>query len=143
MKDKKTFIPDILEALNRLWNNGDVSHVEDLVTADFVRREPLDNIINGPQELARLVLDLRTQYPDMVVTFEENVFDGETMFINWRFRGTDRVQHPRSEIPPSGNKVDFKGVDMLRFAEDKIAEDAVYYDELQVLQQLGHIPATM
>ena len=87
--------------------------------------------------MAEYVRDLRVQYPDLLVTFEEIVFDGEKMVSHWRFKGTDMGMHAASQGPPTGKKVDFKGVDVVHFKDGKIVDDYIYFDQLEILQQLG------
>jgi steroid delta-isomerase-like uncharacterized protein len=143
MKEQHIFVADMLEEFNRLWNNGDMSHVKELFAPEAVRREPTERVFEGPEALAEHILGVRTHYPDLIVTFEETIFDGEKMVVKWRFRGTEKGVYPGGDFTPSGNKVEFEGVDILRFEEGKIVEDSVYYDDLNVLQQLGRIPESL
>jgi predicted ester cyclase len=143
MKEQGTFVATMLEEINRMWNNGDVSHVKELFVPDFVRHEPPHRVFEGPQALADHILGVRKQYPDMIVTIDETIFDGERMVVKWRFRGTEKGVYPGSEFSPSGNGVEFEGVDILHLDEGKIVKDHVYYDDLNVLQQLGRIPESL
>jgi predicted ester cyclase len=43
-------------------------------------------------------------------------------------------------IPPTGNRIDIRGISFFRFADGKIAEDWVEENTLSVLQQLGVVP---
>lgn len=140
MKDEKVFVADMLEQLNRLWNNGEVSVAREILASDFVRHEPGAEPIEGPQALAEDVLNLRRRFPDLIITFEENVFDGETMVTQWRFRGTDLGKLVGSESEPTGKKIDYKGVDVLHIKGGKIVKDFAYFDQVTILQQLGVMP---
>lgn len=143
MKDQQTFVGDMLEHFNRMYNNGDVSAAADVFAPDFVRIDPSNEEVRGPEGAAQYILDLRTQYPDILITFREHVFDEDKMAVHWHLQGTDLGTHARSKLEATGKEVDFRGTDVLRFEGDKIVEDHVYYDQLEVFQQLGLIPAEL
>ena len=140
MKEEKEFVAKMLEQLNRLWNNGEISLAGDILTPDFVRHEPGAAPIKGPHTMGQDIENLRQQFPDLIITFEENIFDGQTMAIQWRFRGTDLGKHPVQQTDPTGKKVDYKGVDVLHIKDGKIAEDFAYFDQVTIMQQLGLMP---
>lgn len=139
MKERQQFIADLVERANRVWNNGDFMVFNDLYAPDLVCHHPGVGTLEGSQAMAEYIHDLRVQYPDLLFTIEETVFDGEKMVCHWRFKGTDMGMHAASQGPPTGKKVDFKGVDVLHFKDGKIVDDYIYFDQLEVLQQLGMV----
>lgn len=140
MKDKNKFMADMIEKINRLWNNGEISITGDIITSDFVRYEPGSDPVVGPQGLSKDIIDLRQRFPDLVITFEENIFDGNTMVVHWRFRGTNLGQDRETGMEATGKKVDYKGVDVLHIKDGKISKDYAYFDQVTLLQQLGLMP---
>ncbi len=140
MNDDKAFLADMLEKLNRLWNNGEVSVAAEILTPDFERQEPGAELLQGPQALQEYVLNLRDRFPDLIITFEENIFDGQTMVTRWRFKGTDLGRDAASQIEPTGKNIDYKGVDVLHIKDGKIDKDFAYFDQVTILQQLGMMP---
>ena len=47
----------------------------------------------------------------------------------------------RHEMPPSGRRVTFRAIDIVRIADGKIVEHWAVTDNLALMQQIGAIPA--
>ena len=56
---------------------------------------------------------------------------------------TDTLAGPAGEIPATGRTLHGRGVQMLRIEDDCAAEVQLYFDQVQVLTQLGLMPATV
>lgn len=67
------------------------------------------------------------------------IVKGDRIVVLWTFSGTNTApfRTPLGAVPATGNKVQFSGVAIDRVDEGKIVEEWVYYNVLQVLQQLG------
>jgi steroid delta-isomerase-like uncharacterized protein len=80
-----------------------------------------------------------TGFPDLQVTVEDLVAQGEKVVSRW----TGRATHAGSfmNIPPTGRRVTVTGIAIVRLEGGKIAEEWVNFDALGLLQQLGVIPA--
>jgi len=137
MDEDQKFVPDLLERANRVWNNGNFMVFDELYAPDVIHYHPGMGVLEGSQSLAVYIRNLRAQYPDLVITFEETIFDGEKMVCQWRLKGTDMGMHAASAGPPTGKNVDIKGAEVMYFRDGKIVEDHVYYDQYALLQQLG------
>jgi steroid delta-isomerase-like uncharacterized protein len=82
---------------------------------------------------------LRTAFPDVAVTVEDLLAEGDEVAVRWTWRGT---QHgPFLGIPPTGEAVAGSGIGLFRIADGQIVEDFVQEDTFGLLQQLGAIPA--
>ncbi len=79
-----------------------------------------------------------TAFPDMHVTTDQVITEGDTVI----YRGTVRGTHTGdfNGIPPTGKQFTLEGIDILRLADGKIQEIWVAYDMLSLLQHLGVIP---
>jgi steroid delta-isomerase-like uncharacterized protein len=78
-------------------------------------------------------------FPDLHATLDETIVKGDKIIWVWTFAATNTgsFHTPLGDIPPTGNKVQFSGVAIDRVDEGKIIEEWVYFNVLQVLQQLG------
>ena len=45
-----------------------------------------------------------------------------------------------TELPPTGKRVEMKGMELVRVRDGKIVVDNLYYDNLAVAAQLGLVP---
>ena len=77
--------------------------------------------------------------PDLHATIGEIIVKSDKIIWVWTFSATNTgsFHTPLGDIPPTGNKVQFSGVAIDRVDEGKIVEEWVYFNVLQVLQQLG------
>jgi steroid delta-isomerase-like uncharacterized protein len=78
-------------------------------------------------------------FPDLQATMDETIVKGEKIIWVWTFSATNTgpFHTPMGDIPATGKKVQFSGVAIDRVDEGKLVEEWVYFNVLQVLQQLG------
>jgi steroid delta-isomerase-like uncharacterized protein len=140
---EKITLPYLQELTLRLWNEGDLSVLDELFEPDFVGQEPYQGMINGREGMAGHVSILRTQYPDLNLTIMDDIFDGNTYVTHWRYEGTDEGDFEGRPVPPTGKKVDFQGTSFFHLENGKIVDELRFYDLLQVYQQLGLMPESI
>jgi steroid delta-isomerase-like uncharacterized protein len=125
--------------VNEIWSRGDKSVVNELLSRDFVRYEPGDpQAYRGPEGLKQRVDFYRKAFPDLVVTIDDMVVEGDKGAVLWTARGTHRG--PLGHIPATGKNVTTPGISMIRFRNGKIEEERGIWDTLGFAQQLGAIP---
>jgi steroid delta-isomerase-like uncharacterized protein len=91
---------------------------------------------------AKLLMAVFTSaFPDLQLTTEDLVAEGEKVAIRNTWRGTH--QGAFQGVPPTGKYVTFTGTDLFRVEGGKIAEQWADLDALGLLQQLGAIPAVV
>ena len=98
-------------------------------------------ILNG-QEVSRDVIEQAISarlaaFPDMHVTVDEQVAEGDKVSTRRTWTGTHRGMY--RGIEPTGKHVTWTQISIVRCEEGKIVEDWAVADELTLLQQLGHI----
>ena len=78
-------------------------------------------------------------FPDLHAALDETIVKGDKIIWVWTFSGanTGSFHTPLGDIHATGKKVQFSGVAIDRVDEGKIVEEWVYFNVLQVLQQLG------
>ena len=77
-------------------------------------------------------------FPDGRMEILDTIADAERLWCYWVSRGTHSDTY--LGIPATGRKVEYKGVDIYRFEQGKIAECWAVPDVLALLRQLGAIP---
>jgi predicted ester cyclase len=78
-------------------------------------------------------------FPDMHVTVEDVIEDGDRIATRGRFVGTHRGEF--NGVPATGRPVDVKYIDVWRVEDGKAVENWVQMDLLGLLQQVGAVPA--
>jgi steroid delta-isomerase-like uncharacterized protein len=123
------------------WNRGDTATMDELVAADSVDHSTVggtDHEELGAESFKQIVGMFRAGMPDMHLTIEDEVAEGDRVVHRWRLRGTHRG--PIMGVPPTGKQLTFTGTTIVRIADGKIAERWANVDELGLLQQLGVVP---
>jgi steroid delta-isomerase-like uncharacterized protein len=122
------------------FNRGDVSHFDEFMTPDFVEREVLPpGTPPGREGVKQLTMMLRSAFPDFKATIEDIVAEGDKVVIRQTWTGTQTGEF--MGIPPTGKRVSFGVIDILRMAGGKCAEHWGQMDNMSLMQQLGVIPA--
>ena len=88
--------------------------------------------------LRRAFAGMTEAFPDVRITEEALIGEGDAVVLRWAFRGTHRG--PFRGIPPTGRTVDWTGIDIYTVAAGRIAELVREADTLALLQQLGAAP---
>jgi predicted ester cyclase len=92
----------------------------------------------GPGGFKLFVSTYRTAFPDVQMTVEDQIAEGDMAVTRWTARGTHRGE--LMGIPATGNEIEVMGMAMGRAAGDKMVEGWTNWDGLGMLQQLGVIP---
>jgi|SRR5215211_5122793 len=143
-REEKTmsFNANLLERYVERYNAGDLDTVMELYAEDAVQIMP-DGIFEGRDAIrARLAQDL-VAVPDAVHTVRSFVEQGDSFADEWTFVGTQTGPFPLpdgTELPPTGKRVEVKGMEFVQMRDGKIVVDNLYYDYLGIAAQLGLIP---
>ncbi len=131
------------KAIARRWydeafNKHRVAAIDELYAPDFVTHDnplvPEGNSAGAKQLFAGLFAAV----PDMSVTVEDIIAEGDKVVARYTTRGTQ--QGELMSIPATGKSFTMTCIDILRFKDGKIAEHWVEADQLGMMQQLGVIP---
>ncbi len=124
----------VAEVLNR----GNLKALDECITLDFIYHGPGGREIKGIADYKRFIDELRAQSPDIHVTIENILAEGN--LVATRTLCTFTVIDRNNAAAPK-KKVTMDGSILDRFEGKKIAETWEHYDRLGLYQQLGLIPA--
>jgi steroid delta-isomerase-like uncharacterized protein len=119
-----------------LVNQQNPDAIDELYTPNFVWHEP-DEDIQGSEEARKFLGMYLSAFPDMRVTVEDVIAEGDKVVSRWTIRGTHRGE--MMGIAPTDEQIEIKGITIHRIEGGKIAEEWERYDNLGVMQQLGAI----
>lgn len=133
---------DILEHYVELYNEGDVAACMELYADDAVQVMH-DGVFEGREAIEeRLSRDLIT-FPDITYTVLSFFEQGDRFADEFVVVGTQTGPFPLpdgTEIPPTGRRVEIRGMEFVEVRGGKIVVDNLYYDNVSLLAQLGVIP---
>jgi predicted SnoaL-like aldol condensation-catalyzing enzyme len=119
------------------FNNGNLARLDELFAANF--REHQDGMLPPNLEGVKgAIRSLRAAFPDLMLTIEEIIADGDKTWARITARGTHRGQF--MHLPPTGKTITIDVIDICRFEGGKIAEHWGVADRLAMMQQIGAIP---
>ncbi len=123
----------------QVWNKRRVDLLEEFYTEDTVFHAASFPSRSGLEAVREGVAMLLNAYPDIQVTIEGEIAEGENVAVRWTKRCTH--QGELLGIPPTGKQVSTAGINIYRLVNGKIAEEWLWNDNLSEFQQLGVIPA--
>ena len=130
------------EIVQRFWGvwEGDLGLVDELVGADYVNHSPgMPGQPDGPEGIKAIVKMFRAGMPDLGFVIEDVITEGDKVVMRYRIEGTHEGE--LFGVPPTGRRVSIESVTVERVSGGKIREHWRVTDTLDMMQQLGAIPA--
>lgn len=126
--------------VEEVFNQGNVSIIDELLAPNFVEREVLPPGTPGGREgVKQLTMMFRTAFPDFNVSIDDMIAEGDKVVARTTWNGTQKGEF--MGIPPGGKRVSFDVIDIIRVSEGKGVEHWGVMDSSALMQQLGVIPA--
>ena len=129
----------------RSWEvvtEGSLDTLEDALAEvyanDFILHEAGEDIV-GIEGLTQFVSMLRSAVPDLRITLEDDIAEGDKVVTRWTASGTH--QGELMGIAPTGNQVTITGITIHRIEDTKIVEEWSNWDALGLMQQIGADPS--
>jgi len=98
--------------------------------------EPAPQGING---LKGLIASLRTAFPDLSATVDEQVAEGDKVVSRVTMSGTHEGEF--MGVPATGKSFTIPGVSIWEVIDGQLISEWVSWDSMSMMQQLGLLPA--
>ena len=122
-----------------LFSGGKLDVADEVYAPSYVGHDPSNpEEVRGLQAAKRAASEYRKAFPDLQLSVEDLIAEGDRVAARLRFRGTHLGE--LNGIAPTGRRVDCTGSVISRIEEGKIAEDWANFDDLGMMQQLRVIP---
>ena len=128
----------VLQMLDAAWNRGDTSVLDTSVAEDHVDHDDDGDDI-GREHLVQAILAYRAAFPDLRMSFADQIAAGDQVATRWTASGTHHGE--LNGIPATGRSARISGIFIHRLTDEKITESWTSFDRLGLLQQLGVIPS--
>ncbi|WP_297798168.1 ester cyclase [uncultured Eudoraea sp.] len=123
--------------IDSCWNDQNVTKLNELVAKDFIRILNGINVAANENELGAHMNVFFTGFPDLKIQYNNLYIEGNNLFMNWECTGSNTGIF--GEMPATGKKIKIQGLSHLYFTDEgKLYKEDVYYNELDLLQQLGY-----
>jgi len=136
-------IKEITERGIVAFNQHDAATLAELCAADAVCTAPGDIVCHGPAEVGQFMQSWFTAFPDCRSSTTRVLYAGEDASIEEGiFEGTQSgvFTTPMGDIPPTHRKVRGEYTSILTIRAGKVVSQHLYFDRLQLLEQLGLVP---
>ncbi len=125
-------------AVEEVLNKGDLSLANELVDANYIGHQPGLPDFKGPEGFRQYMTMMRTAFPDIHLTIEDTVAEGDKVVMRYTGRGTHKGD--LMGIAPTGKQITITGMVISRHVGGKQVEAWVAMDQLGMLQQMGVVP---
>jgi steroid delta-isomerase-like uncharacterized protein len=132
-EDNKALVRRFYE---EVWDRGNSEVAFDVFAADYVRHDfRSSEALPGPAGQKKIADDFRAAFPDLHVSVDLIIGEGDFVVGRWTATGTHRGSW--AGIEPSGRRISFSAANIFRFEDGKVAEIWNHRDDLGLQEQLG------
>ena len=123
-------------------NSGDIEliskTIDQVVEPNALIRTPLPSAATGAALLKEVFGRLHQAFPDLHITIEDLIAEGEKVVARNTVTGTHKGEY--MGVAPTGTFIRYNEIFICRFANGRIAETWGIVDALSQLRQLGALP---
>ena len=136
-------VRDAFERGTETFNAHDMDGFAAVLADDVVFRAPSGMSGEGKAACVEFYGGWLSAFPDGHVEIHDVHIVGDVAVEEGTFTGTQAgvLRGPAGEVPPTGRSVAADYIQVLRFRDGKCMSFNLMYDRLQMLEQLGLIPA--
>lgn len=131
----------VRRVIEESWNHGKIAVHDEISAPTYIHHDPSFPNIRTRDDYKAWVLQLRSAIPDLHLTIDDLIAEGDEVSVRWSLQGTNTNDMTTPlHVRAAGKRVAFTGVTLIRFAGEKVVEDWHFGDNLTFMQQLGVIP---
>ena len=137
MADPRQIAAENVDAVNA----NDAERLRATYAPDAVAVAP-DARLEGADAIVDYVMVWAHAFPDMRQTVVNELVAGDWVVSEFTVTGTHTgtLASPDGDIPATNRRATGRGVQLQRVENGRIAEEHVYFDQLEILAQLGLVP---
>ena len=118
---------------DQIFNQGKFEVANEIYAPDFVNHGYKRNV--GLREDQAAVHQEKAAFPDLKMSVEHMVAEGDLVTVLWTFRGT-HTAGGYAALPATGTPIQMRGINIWRIVDGKIREEWSSFDELGAYSQV-------
>ena len=134
----KTNCDIVRRFIEHVINRGEIDAVDQFFWEEMVEQVPFPGQGPGIEGLKGVLRGLKSAFPDMHWTIEEQIAEGDKVLSRFEWTGTH--SGPFLGVPATHRPVKVWGMVIDRFESGKIKDTRIIMDTLGLMVQLGVIP---
>src|SRR5436305_3614558 len=134
---------DVIDRGLQAWKDRDVEAFAACYAEDAVLQGPGGLDVHGRDGARQFYSLWNEACPDNEIEITATYACGDVVVQEGIFHGTQtgNLMTPTGQaIPPTGQRMDGEYADVFKLAGDQIVSDRIYFDQMQLLMQLGLVP---
>lgn len=124
--------------IEEIINKQNPALADELIDPNFVDHGVTGMGFKGPEGFKQYFTTLITAFPDLRLTIDDMVAEGDKVAMRLTARGTHKGDF--MGIAPTGKQVTMTGIVIQRIANNKCVEGWLVNDNLGMMQQMGVVP---
>lgn len=121
-------------------NTANEALADELISPDAIFYVPgRPDPMRGPAGYLEIIHMMRSGFPDIQWTLDDMIAENDQVAARYTMRGTH--QGTFFGVPPSGKSIEVGAINFYRFSGSQIIEEFGQPDLLDLLQQIGAVPA--
>ena len=121
--------------IQEVFNEGRLDMLEQLLSPSYIYQDAPPGTPPNADGIRQVVTNARTAFPDLKVTIEDMVGEGDKICARLTTRGTHKGVF--FDIPPTGKTISMKGLTMIHIVDGRMAASWVLNDVMSLMNQLG------
>ena len=121
--------------MDEVWSKGNLDVIDEIFATDFFSHGRQERGVEG---LKQTIARQRAAFPDLQVTIEDLIAEGDKVVIRRTIRGTHKGEF--QGIAPTDKQTALASIAIFRIDDGKIKEIWQVNDRLSLLEQIGAIP---
>ncbi len=120
--------------LEEAWNQSNLEVVDEIFDR-YTSHQPDGSVLErGPEDVKRFIKEFRSAFPDLRLSSEEQIAEGDRVVSHGTIRGTHQGEF--RGMAPTGKEMAIEGMAIFRFSsEGKVVESWDSYDQLSLMRQ--------
>jgi serine phosphatase RsbU (regulator of sigma subunit) len=119
--------------IEEVWNQTNLEVVDEIFDR-YISHQPDGSVLErGPEDVKRFVGEFRSAFPDLRLSIDDQIAEGDKVMIRETARGTH--QGELRGMAPTGEEMEIKGIAIFRFSsQGKVVESWDSYDQLSLMR---------
>jgi predicted ester cyclase len=122
------------EFIQTVFNEGRLDNLDRFLAPSYAIRDAPPGALPGAEGVKQVVTMFRGAFPDLQITLDEVIAEGDVVAASSTVRGTHRGE--LFGIPPTGKSVCISSLTMVRIVKGRLVESRVKNDTGELIRQL-------
>jgi steroid delta-isomerase-like uncharacterized protein len=122
--------------VTEILSGGNYELANELYASDFVNHGQTRDV--GLAEDQAAARGWKSAFPDLVMTADKLIAEGDLVTVLWSARGTNTGTG--NGLPATGKALTGRGITIWKIVDGRITEEWSAFDQLSFMQQLGLLP---